>query len=248
MVSDRHEEAGDVDFGFRAFVVAQQGARYAGFIAQHFGRVVLEEDFDVRGVHHPLLHGFRSPQVGLADDQIYLAADRSQVGGLLACRIAASDDRYVLLAVEESVAGGAGADAHALEFLFGGQSQVFGCGAGRNDQGFGLDLLLSVHDDVERARGEIDAGNDARADIRPEAQGLLAHVIHEFGAVDAFGETGEVFDFGGGGELSARFDPFVEYRREIRPGGIDRSRIARRAAADDQTFYVFHKVFFLLSY
>lgn len=86
------------------------------------------------------------------------------------------------------------------------------------------------------------------ADIRPEAQGLLAHVIHEFGAVDAFGETGEVFDFGGGGELSARFDPFVEYRREIRPGGIDRSRIARRAAADDQTFYVFHKVFFLLSY
>jgi hypothetical protein len=146
------------------------------------------------------------------------------------------------------VGGGAGADAHALEFLFGGQSQVFGCGAGRNDQGFGLDLLLSVHDDVERARGEIDAGNDARADIRPEAQGLLAHVIHEFGAVDAFGETGEVFDFGGGGELSARFDPFVEYRREIRPGGIDRSRIARRAAADDQTFYVFHKVFFLLSY
>ena len=65
------------------------------------------------------------------------------------------------------------------------------------------------------------------------------------GRVDAFGETGEVFDFGGGGELSARLDPFVEYRREVRPGGVDRSRIARRAAADDQTFYVFHRVFFV---
>ena len=109
---------------------------------------------------------------------------------------------------EESVAGGAGADAYApLNFSSEGspgiwlrrRSEMIRASAGSP---------LSVHDDVER-REEIDAGNDAGR-ISAPAQGLPAHVIHEFGAVDAFGETaaGEVFDFGGGGELSARLDPF----------------------------------------
>ena len=88
MVTDGEEEARDVDRALLSVVPAQQGARYAGVVAQHLGGVVLEEHLDVLRAEDSLLHGLRGAQVGLADDHVDLAAQRGEVGGLLAGRVA----------------------------------------------------------------------------------------------------------------------------------------------------------------
>ena len=120
VVSDGQEESRDVDFDLLAVVAAQQSPRHARLVAQHFGRVVVEYHFDIGRAEHPLLHGFRSAQVGLAHDHVDLAANRGEVGGLLAGGVAAADHGHVFLAVEEAVAGGAGAHALSPVFRLGG--------------------------------------------------------------------------------------------------------------------------------
>ena len=157
MVADGEEESRYVDPDLLAVVAAQQRARHARFVAQHLGGVVVEHHFDIGGVEHPLLHGLRSAQVGLAHDHVDLAADRGQIGGLLAGRVAAADHGHVLLAVEESVARGARADAHAAEFRFRRQAEVF-CRCSRgDDERLGLDLRRAVDHHVERTRREVHA-------------------------------------------------------------------------------------------
>ena len=120
MVADGHEESRNGERPFLAVVVADRDARDARVVAQHFGGVVFEEHFDVGGVHHAVLHRLRGAQVGFAYDHVDLPADRSQIGGLLAGSVAAAHDRHVLLAVEEAVAGGAGAHALSPVFRLGG--------------------------------------------------------------------------------------------------------------------------------
>ena len=108
-----------------------------------------------------------------------------------------------------------------------------------------LDLFFAVDDQVERPRREVGARHRAAADVGAEPFGLLAHVAHELVAVDPFGVARVVIDFGGGGQLAARFDPFVEYGVQVGARGVDGRRISGRAAADNQTFDFFHDCYAL---
>ena len=143
------------------------------------------------GVEHPLLHRLRGAQVGLADDHVDLAAERGQIRRLLAGRVAAADHRHVLLAVEEPVAGGAGADALAAELGFEGESEVFGRGSRGDDERLGLDLPGAVHDHVGTGVTRGPRADGSRADVGAEALGLPAHPVHQVGARDAVGMPGK---------------------------------------------------------
>ena len=239
VMADRQEESRDVDLPLRAVVPAQQRARYARVVAQHLGGVVLEQHFDVRRVEHPLLHRLRGAQVGFAHDQVDLAAERCEVGGLLAGRVAAAHHGHVLFAVEKSVARGAGADALPAEFGLGRETEVFGRGSRGDDQRFGLDLLLAVDHDVERTRREVGARDVARADVGAEPLGLPAHQPHQVGTAHAVGMSREILDVGGRRQLSARFDAFVKHRLEVGARGVDGGGGPCGAAADDQDSYLF---------
>ena len=132
-----------------------------------------------------------------------LAAEAGQEVGLLHGGIAAADDHDLLLAIEEAIAGGAGADAMADQFLLGGQIEPARFGAGSDDERAGFDPL-AIEVQAERAFGEIGVDDFAIEIDGAETLGLLFHVLDEIGAVDAFGESGEVLDLGGQGQAGRR--------------------------------------------
>ena len=77
-------------------------------LAKESQRVVLEQNLDILALHHALLHHLRSAQEGLAHNHVDLLAESGQIECILARGISAANDGYGLLAVEESVACGAG--------------------------------------------------------------------------------------------------------------------------------------------
>ena len=81
---------------------------------------------------------------------------------------------------------------------------------------------------------EIDGDDVLVANVRAELLGLLAHVVHELGALNALGETGEVFDLGRGHERATRGQLAGQHDGgEAGAGRVDRSRVTGGARADD---------------
>jgi len=95
-----------------------------------------------------------------------------------------------------------------------------------------------VGGDAEGARGEVDVGDGLGEDVGPEADGLGAAVVHEVDAHDSLGESREVLDVGGGGELPPGGDvvghpALEEHGLELRAGRVDGCRVRGGDAADD---------------
>ena len=80
---------------------------------------------------------------------------------------------------------------------------------------------------------KVGGGQVADAELGAEARGLLAHVLDEFGALDALGPAGKVFDQGGDGELAAGLMAFKDERLEVGAGGVDGGGEAGAARAED---------------
>ena len=180
------------------------------------------------------------PEFVAAHNHVDLVADVGQVARLFGRRVAAAHHGYVLSAVEETVAGGACAHAHSLEFVFGGQSEVFGRCAGGYDERLGFDGAVAVHGQDEGISLQIDIGDDAPAYFHAEAFGLFAEVLHELRTHDAFRVSGKVLDFGRRGELSAGQHSLVEDGAEVRASRVYCGRISCGAAAHDEAFYSFY--------
>src|SRR5690606_22374078 len=75
------------------------------------------------------------------------------------------------------------------------------------------------------------------AEAGAEVGGLLAQVVHEHEAVDAFGEAGEVLDLAGGGELAAGEGSLDDERVEIGATGVDGGGEAGATGADDDDVF-----------
>ena len=172
-----------------------------------------------------------------------------QVGGLLAGSVASSDYRHILAAVEEAVAGGAGRNALALEFLLGFQTEIAGCCSCSDDDCIGLYPFLIVDLKPEGPLGEVglghDAetdvgseplglGHDAETDVGSEPLGLGAEVVHHLLALDSLGIAGEILHFRGLGQLASGLDALVDHCLDIRAARIDGRSITGRTAADNQ--------------
>lgn len=75
-----------------------------------------------------------------------------------------------------------------------------------------------------------------------EAFGLLAHVVGEFDAVYAFREAREVFNVGGGRQLTAGGDTagqptFKHHRSQVGSSRIDSRRVSRGTCPDIMSKY-----------
>ena len=149
--------------------------------------------------------------------------------------VAAADYGHRFVAVEESVAGGAGGNTPAFVGLFGRQAEVFGARPGRDDDGFGgVGVIAGGH--AKGVGGEINGGDKVAHDGGLEAFGVRQHVLHQLRALDAFRRSGPVVHFGGGHQLSALFEAGNENRVQTGTGSIHGSGVSGRAGTDDEDF------------
>ncbi len=127
------------------------------------------------------------------------------------------DDRDVLSAEEEPVAGRAPGDPVPGETLLVGQAELAVPGSHREDDGVGAVLgALTVHDDLDVA-GQGHRGHVVGDQLGAEALGLGAQVVHQVRTHDPLGESGEVLDVGGVHQRPAGGDRALEHQRAAMP-------------------------------
>lgn len=85
---------------------------------------------------------------------------------------------------------------------------------------------------------EIDFVDSFGDDFCAIIDGLFSHLFHQFWSLDTGRESGEVFYFGGGGELPARcntsgHEAFEHQRLEIGSGSIDSGCVSCRTRTYD---------------
>ena len=134
MMAYSQEKAVHGYFKSRAIRAAQPYSRNSFSIAEHLLSVAFPKHLDVGSLLHPESHRVRSAQHIAPYYHIYLAAQAGEISGFLTRCIPASDHSYRFLAIEETVAGGAGTYSPALELFFGRKTEIFGgCTRGHND-------------------------------------------------------------------------------------------------------------------
>ena len=228
---DEHAVHGDLASG----TIHRRGQAQAGhgLVTEHLGdgRVPLEGD--LRVVQGALSHDARGAQGVAAVHDDDLGREVRQEGRLLHRGVAAADDGQATILEEEAVAGRAVGDAAAGELLLAGHVHMTVLGAGRQDDGARVeDLVLGRHG--LHVALKVDGHDVLVAHVRAELLGLLAHVVHEFGALNALGEAGEVLDLGRVHERAARGQLSGQHDRgEAGAGRVDRGRVAGGTRADD---------------
>ncbi|OMP13837.1 hypothetical protein COLO4_00848, partial [Corchorus olitorius] len=116
-------------------------------------------------------------------------------------RVATANHGDRLVAVEETVAGGAGRNALAHEGFFRRQAQVTGAGTSGDDQCV-AGVLAAVTLQGERLVGQVDGIDVVEDDFGFKTLGVLLHALHQGRAGQAVGVARPVVDFGGGGQLA----------------------------------------------
>ena len=238
------EEAIDrqIIFAFVGFALAvHHMSAFHASIAVQAQRIRFEKHFNLFVVQHPILHRLGSPQVRFTHNHVYFRCQTSQIRCLLASRIAATHDSYHFLAIEEPITSGTSRHTKPLILRFIGQSEILRRCTGSNDQRIGQYFALIVERQHERTLRQISFHAHLVAHFRTEALCLLAKVLHQLVALHAFGIAGEVFDLRRLRELSPRLKSFVNHRRKTGTAGINSSSVARRAAAEYESFEMFHK-------
>ena len=165
-------------------------------------------------------------------DQLHAAGELGQEGGLLHRRIAATDDRDVLVLEEEAVARGTRRDSPAQQLLLTGDLEVAGSGTHREDDRIGAMRLAAGVDLFDRA-GQADCLDVFHAEIGAEPDGLLTHLVHECGALDAVLEAGVVLDLGRGHERTTELRSLEDDRCQFGAGCVYGSGVSGRSGPDD---------------
>ena len=109
------------------------------------------DHLDLRMLEQPLLQDLLGAQAVAPMHQRHLGGEIGEEQRLLDRGIAAADHQHFLAAIEEAVAGGAGGDAVAAEFLLARQIEPARLGAGRENQRLGEIDVAGIAFDAERA-------------------------------------------------------------------------------------------------
>ena len=203
---------------------------------------MLEEDLDVGMVLHAILHDLGGAQVGLANHEIDLLAEVGQVEGVLTGGVATTDNGRDLLAIEETIADGAGRDTLAGILLLVVETEILGGGSRGDDDRVGRHLRAISELHAVGTLGEIATLHLAVADVGTETLSLLSKLEHHLVGIDSLGIAGEVFDLGGLGELATRQRATVEHRLERSTTRIEGGSVAGGAASDDKHLDVLHLI------
>ena len=237
LVADGDEHTAQTDvLGAAIFGVLDAQAGDAGVVAQYFIHCAVPFDGDVAGL------GQRNQLVGedLFGAELVPAVHHGdvfgnvgQIQGFFHSGVAAANDRNLLAAVEETVAGGAARNAAPLELLFGVEAEVFGRRAGSDDQGI-TGVAAHVAVEAERTLAQVYFFDLIKDHFGAEALGLLAHFFDQTGAVDAVLFARPVVDLGSGGELAALLQAGNEHRLNVGAGRVDGGGVAGWAGTEDQ--------------
>ena len=190
------------------------------------------EKFDLLVLLRAVEHDLRGPKLIAAMNQRHLGGEAGKEVRFLHGRIAAADDRDFFSGKEEAIAGGTGRNPVPDQRFFARQSQPACRGPAGDDQGAGVNRLLAkIH--REGPLAQIHAGHMAQLILRPKTSRLLAHVLNQFGSLNAFGKPGKIFHQRGERELASRLMAFNHQGLEIGAGGVERSRMAGAAGPND---------------
>ena len=115
----------------------------------------------------------------------------------------------------------------AAELLLLRQAQFLVRRARGEDDGGRFMRLAGSGDHTLQMPGEPDLGDVVEHHLRAKLLGLLLQAVHQFGALDAARETGEVLHLGGVHEGAAGGDRTGDDERiEAGAGGVDRRGVA----------------------
>ena len=139
-----------------------------------------------------------------------------------------------------AIADGAGTDAAAPVGVFAVDVQPVGTGSSGHNHAVGCNGL-AVHLDCVGPFGEIEGLSIGFDQSGAPAHGLRLHPVHQLRAKDSVRKAGEIFNVGGGHQLTTRNAAVLiagdEQRAQIGPCGIESCGVAGRAGTNH------HKVF-----
>lgn len=203
-------------------------------------------DLDLGVVEKTSSHGLGGSEMVLSDEDSDAAAVLGQEHGLLSSRVTTTNDKEWLVTEDwdGTVADSTGTDTVLPVLLLTGQVQTLSVGTGSHDDGIGsagrrgVGAISVLLPDLEWTRREVNSGDGLGDNLSAESGRLLAHVVHERWASDALGETREVLDLGGGGELTAGSGAtskhtLVHNRLQLSSGEVDGGGVGGRAGTDD---------------
>ncbi|MNN32443.1 hypothetical protein D3C81_1461650 [compost metagenome] len=179
-----------------------------------------------------VLHDLFRAQGVATVHQVDLAGDVGQVQRFFHGGVAAADHDHVLVLVEETVAGGAGRHAAALEGFFGGNAQVLGGGAGGDDHRIG-GVLGVVTDQGERALGHVGGVDVVEHHFGLETLGVGLHACHQVRTHQPVCVARPVVHFRGGHQLATLLQAGDDQRLEVGARGVDSGGPAGRAGAQN---------------
>src|SRR3954462_1402283 len=185
------------------------------YIIDH--RVCHKRDLGIRT--RPVQHDLGCTEFLATVDQRDFTGKSRKKSGLFHCRVSATDYGNFLAAEEKSVAGGAGGNAVADERLFVWQPQPASRGAAGDNQRTSLNDLLAKSE-FERTLAQIRLRDVSHAVFCTKALSLLAHVLDQFGSLNAVRKTGKVLHERGERELSAWMMALKYKRLQIRARAV----------------------------
>ena len=162
---------------------------------------------DLRVAEQPVLQDLLGAQRVAPMHQRHSPGVIGQVDRLLDRGIAAADDKHLLVAEEEAVAGGAGRHAKAAECLLARHAEPARLRAGRDDHGVAEVAIARIAGREERAPAEIERDDLVEDDAGADMLGLALHLLHQPGSLDDVGKTGVVLDIGRDRQLAPGWIP-----------------------------------------
>jgi hypothetical protein len=213
VMTDGEEEAVDGEI-YTLFVwlteTLDQMCAFDAIFSVETERVVLIEDGDLLVGCDALTHNVGGTEIVFAYDHIDVRSKTCQVKSFFASGVTTTDYGHFLIAVEEAVAGSTGGDAHTCILLLVGKTKVLGRSTRSDDDRVSFDFDTFLEGDDVGSLREVGLSSETGANLRAEAQGLLAEVLRQCWPSDPFGIAREVLYVCGLGELSSRLDAFIE--------------------------------------
>lgn len=176
---------------------------------------MLEQNLDVLGLFHALLHHFRCTQEWLTHNHVDLLCQSGEIQRLLASGVAAAHYGYGLLAIEEPVARGAGRDTLSLVLFLVGKAEVFGRSSCCDNHRVGLDYVPVVGRQRVGSFAEVGLYYYAVAQVGTETLCLCAEVKHHLVAVNTFGIARKVLHDSSLCQLSAGQQSAIYHGRKV---------------------------------